>query len=129
MEDETKMKLKQSQVTIEFVSIVALGLIICVSFSAYALGEMKKNVSSMRSEELQKISLVIKEELMLAGESIAGYNRIFYLPEDAYDENYSIIVMNNTWIELHTDKESIMFQVSYFEGSIGQIWSYGWSHF
>lgn len=112
---------KKSQITIEFISIIALGLVITVSFSTFILSELRKGQSSQRYEEILKIASKIQSEMKIASESVEGYNRFFYLPEKVLDKEYYISVKNNSWISIYTIKESFVFNVNYFEGSFNKV--------
>lgn len=111
---------KKGQITIEFVLIIALGLVVCISFCAYVLSELRKDNSREKYESLQVIASQIQSEIKIASESVDGYNRIFTLPKKIQSEDYSIDIKNDTWISINSGTDSLVFSVNEIHGSISK---------
>lgn len=109
---------KKSQITIEFVVIIALGLVVCISFCSYVLSELRKDNSREKYESMQQIASLIQSEIKIASESVDGYNRIFTLPKKILSEDYFVDVRNNTWISINSGTDSLVFNVNEFYGGI-----------
>lgn len=110
---------KKNQVTIEFITITALGLVISTVFCGYILSELNKDSSQEKYDSLKNIASEIQSEIKMASESMDGYNRFFSLPKKVLSENYTIEEYNSTWINIRTGKESLTFNVNEFRGNIG----------
>ena len=111
---------KKGQLTIEFVSVVSLGLIFILVFSSICLYKINKSSKVESYESLISISNIIKKEIELAKTSVDGYERSFELPNLAGNTNYSINVYNNTWVSLETPEQNYVFEVSFFYGNVGK---------
>lgn len=112
---------KKGQLTIEFVSVVILGLIFVLVFSSICLYKINQSTKIESYESLISISEIIKKEIELAKTSIDGYKRSFELPKLAGNQEYSIDIYNNTWVSLVSQQQNYVFEVSYFYGNIGKI--------
>lgn len=111
---------KRGQITIEFVTIIALGLIVCISFCAYVLSELRKDNSREKYEAMEDIASHIQSEIKIASESVDGYNRHFSLPKKINSNDYSVNIRNNTWVSINSGSDSLVFNVNEFQGSISK---------
>ncbi|MBN2881104.1 hypothetical protein JXM83_03550 [Candidatus Woesearchaeota archaeon] len=108
----------KAQITIEFVSVISFALLISVAFSGVIYHNINVKSDEESYNELEKIAQIIQNEIKTASESHEGYVRTFELPQTSLNENYTINVYNNTWVELLTTQKSKVFNVNYFEGTI-----------
>ncbi|MBR9692207.1 hypothetical protein GOV06_05480 [Candidatus Woesearchaeota archaeon] len=89
-------KLKQAQVSMEFIFLVGLAFTIMVVFIASTRSEF----STLRSEEerslVKDVSVMVQQELIMASNVQDGYIRNFNVPLTLDGISYSIQIINTT---------------------------------
>ena len=88
---------KLSQSSIEFFTLVGLGLVVAIFFVAFSINEIKEFGDQKEFFLIKDLALKLQKEVGVAANVEDGYIRTFTLPEKLDNRvDYFIIIKNNT---------------------------------
>ena len=88
---------KLSQSSIEFFTLVGLGLVVAIFFVAFSINEVKEFGDKKEFFLIEDLALKLQKEVGVAANVEDGYIRTFTLPEKLDNiVDYFIIIKNNT---------------------------------
>ena len=88
---------KLSQSSIEFFTLVGLGLVVAIFFVAFSINEVKEFGDKKEFFLIKDLALKLQKEVGVAANVEDGYIRTFTLPEKLDNiVDYFIIIKNNT---------------------------------
>lgn len=88
---------KLSQSSIEFFTLVGLGLVVAIFFVAFSINEIKEFGDKKEFFLIKDLALKLQKEVGVAANVEDGYIRTFTLPEKLDNiVDYFIIIKNNT---------------------------------
>ena len=88
---------KLSQSSIEFFTLVGLGLVVAIFFVAFSINEIKEFGDQKEFFLIKDLALKLQKEVGVAANVEDGYIRTFTLPEKLDNiVDYFIIIKNNT---------------------------------
>ena len=88
---------KLSQSSIEFFTLVGLGLVVAIFFVAFSINEVKEFGDQKEFFLIKDLALKLQKEVGVAANVEDGYIRTFTLPEKLDNiVDYFIIIKNNT---------------------------------
>jgi len=113
--------MKNAQITIEFVSVIFLGLVFVLIFSTIILSKIDDVQENKIQKDLTQINKIIVSEIEFAKSTLDGYFKEFSIPEKINSVDYEIRTYNKTYISIIYENKDFLFKVSEFEGEIGKL--------
>ena len=88
----------KSQVSSEFFIFVGLGFLIALSFEIASIKQLNDFRLQKENEAVKDLALKLQKELLIAASVEDGYVRIFQVPDNLDNINYSLKTQNSTII-------------------------------
>ena len=90
----------RAQVSVEFFIFVGLAFLIAIAFTLASLDQLQDFRIERESEAVKDIALKIQKELLIAASVEDGYIRVFEMPLQVENINYSLTTLNYTIINV-----------------------------
>ncbi|MBI2656067.1 hypothetical protein HYX06_06615 [Candidatus Woesearchaeota archaeon] len=90
----------KSQVSSEFFIFVGLAFLIAIAFALASLDQLQDFRIERESEAVKDVALKLQKELLIAASVEDGYIRIFEMPDQVENINYSLTTLNYTIINV-----------------------------
>ncbi len=108
---------RKSQITIEFIILVASGITISLVLLALSMRFFSSLIDDNNSEELYDLGQSLSRELFLSVEAGNGYHRVLVLPLTLNMRDYSVSLSNST-LSLSSGSSRFSFVVPPVIGSL-----------
>ena len=98
----------KAQLSLEFVSLVALAFLVMVVFIASTRSEFDELRSREEMSLVKDVAVKVQTELIIASGVEDGYLRTFELPASLDNINYTIGITNTTLVAMTEDYEYVL---------------------
>lgn len=101
-------KTRKSQIAVEYMSLMAIGLVAVIIFAASVSHDVKELKTKKDLILLKDVSYSVQSEINLAAKLKNGYSREFQLPLNLEGKSYSVSIIGNQLIALCDNYEVVL---------------------
>ncbi len=112
-----RIKMKNSQIALEFVIFIALGMLFLLIKIPFAINKNSEISQDKRYMKIGELADYIENEVYLASIVEDGYSRTFNI-QNSLDGYPLFIQQNSTYVKISTEKESKIFRISEINGTL-----------
>ena len=86
----------KAQISAEFFVLLGLAFLIALAFELASIDQLNDFRARKESESVKDLALKLQKELLIAANVEDGYVRIFTIPDELNNINYSLTTQNST---------------------------------
>ena len=86
----------KAQISAEFFVLLGLAFLIALAFELASIDQLNDFRARKESEAVKDLTLKLQKELLIAANVEDGYVRIFTIPDELNNINYSLTTQNST---------------------------------
>ena len=86
----------KAQISAEFFVLLGLAFLIAIAFELASIDQLNQFRMGKESEAVKDLALKLQKELLIAANVEDGYVRIFTIPDELNNINYSLTTQNST---------------------------------